>query len=285
LLFAASGSILGAVHKIAFLLGPVTISWYGVFVAAGFLFGLWNASRRALRAGIDPEAIFDCGTWLLLGAVLGARTLYVVSYWPDIVDSARDYNHSPFLEILMVQHGGLVYYGGLMGASAACVAFSWRRKLALWRLADILAPGVALGSFFGRWGCLMNGCCYGRPTDLPWGIQFPVGHETHPFNDGLPHFVHPTEIYDSLLNLGLFAGLAWFYRRRKFDGQVFALYLVSYAVLRSFVEYFRGDYPPREMVGWATPAQLVSLVTLAVGVMLLLILPRAGRLNPVENRG
>jgi phosphatidylglycerol:prolipoprotein diacylglycerol transferase len=282
LLFARPGSIFGLVHKIAFLLGPLTISWYGVFVAAGFLFGLWNASRRALRARIDPEAIFDCGTWLLAGAILGARLMYVTTYWPDIVDSARDYNHSPFLEIIMVQHGGLVYYGGLIGASAGCILFAWRRRLPLWRLADVLAPGVALGSFFGRWGCLMNGCCYGRPTTLPWGIQFPVGHETHPFNDGLPHFVHPTEIYDSLLNLGLFAGLAWFYRHRRFDGQVFAFYLVGYSVLRSFVEYFRGDYPPRELVGWATPAQLLSLGTLAAGVLLLVVLPRAGKVAAAQ---
>ena len=73
----------------------------------------------------------------------------------------------------MVQHGGLVYYGGLIGASAACVVFAWRRRFPLWKLADILAPGVALGSFFGRWGCLMNGCCYGRPTTSAVGHPIP----------------------------------------------------------------------------------------------------------------
>jgi phosphatidylglycerol:prolipoprotein diacylglycerol transferase len=275
LLFARADSILSPVHKIAFELGRLTITWYGIFVAAGFLFGLWNASRRALRENLDPDAIFDCGTWLLIGTILGARALYVVSYWPEIVKAARDYDHSPALEILMVHHGGLVYYGGLIGASAACVGFARRRRFPLWKLADILAPGVALGSFFGRWGCLMNGCCYGRPTRLPWGIQFPVGHETHPHNDGLPHMVHPTEIYDSLLNLALFAGLAWFYKRRKFDGQVFALYLVCYAVLRSFVECFRGDYPASDLVaGWITPAQLASVGTLLAGALLLALLPK-----------
>jgi phosphatidylglycerol:prolipoprotein diacylglycerol transferase len=275
LLFGREDSILPPVHKIAFELGPLPITWYGIFVASGFFFGLWNASRRALRVNLNPEAIFDCGTWLLIGAVLGARGLYVVSYWPDIVQTAREYRHSPALEIVMVHHGGLVYYGGLIGASAACVLFTWRRRLALWKLADILAPGVALGSFFGRWGCLMNGCCYGRPTTLPWGIQFPVGHETHPFNDGLPHLVHPTEVYDALLNLALFAGLAWFFKRRKFDGQVFALYLVCYAVLRSFVECFRGDYPPGDLVaGRITPAQLVSAGILVAGALLLRLLPK-----------
>jgi phosphatidylglycerol:prolipoprotein diacylglycerol transferase len=262
---------LSAVHKIAFELGPLTIHWYGIFLVAGFAFGLWNSSRRAMREKIHPETIFDCGTWLLIGAIVGARALYVVSYWTNIVEDAKNvYHDSPALEIFMVQHGGLVYYGGLMGASAACVLFARKIRVPLWKLADILAPGVALGSFFGRWGCLMNGCCYGRPTNLPWGIQFPPDHETY------PHYVHPTEIYDSLLNLGLFAGLAWFYRRKKFDGQVFALYLVCYSVLRSFVEYFRGDYPARYFGGWATPAQVVSIFTLLAGVLLLVLLPRRG---------
>jgi phosphatidylglycerol:prolipoprotein diacylglycerol transferase len=223
-----------------------------------------------MRERIHPETIFDCGTWLLIGAIAGARALYVVSYWGDIVSTARGHDHSPALEVFMVQHGGLVYYGGLMGASAACVLFAWSKGVPLWKLADILAPGVALGSFFGRWGCLMNGCCYGRPTSLPWGVQFPPDHETY------PHYVHPTEIYDSLLNLGLFAGLSWFYKRKKFDGQVFALYLVGYAVLRSLVEYFRGDYPERYWGGWATPAQVVSVFTLLAGVLLWSVLPRKG---------
>jgi len=281
----AGGFYFSAVHDIAFEVGPLTITWYGILVACGFLSGMWNASRRALRQKVNPEAIFDCGTWLLIGAVAGARAVYVVSYWPDITEAARNHGHSRWLEIFMVQHGGIVYYGGLLGASAACVVFAWRRRLALWKLADILAPSVALGSFFGRWGCLMHGCCYGRPTDLPWGIQFPLGHPSHLHDDGLPHYVHPTQIYDSLLNLALFAALTWFYKRRKFDGQVFALYLVCYAVLRSFVEYFRGDYPAANLVwGRITPAQLVSVGTLLAGVLLLFLLPK-GKETRMENGG
>jgi len=275
LLFGRADSILWEVQDIAFKWGPLTITWYGILVASGFLLGLWNASRRALRQNMKPEAIFDCGSWLLIGGVVGARAVYVASYWPDILEAARNHHHSPWVEVFMVQHGGIVYYGGLIGASLAGMVFAWRKGLALLKLADILAPSVALGSFVGRWGCLMHGCCYGRPTDLPWGIQFPAGHPSHLVDDGLPHYLHPTQIYDSLLNLGLFAGLAWFYKRRKFDGQVFALYLVCYAVLRSAVECFRGDYPPADLVGgWITPAQLVSAGTLAIGLLLLLMLPK-----------
>lgn len=134
------------------------------------------------------------------------------------------------------------------------------------------APSIALGYVFGRIGCLLNGCCYGRVCSLPWAIRFPADNPLHP-----PTYpVHPTEVYESLLNLGLYMALAWLHRHKKFDGQVFAVYLVSYAALRSFVELFRGDYPEYQhyLGGWATPAHLVSIGILAAGVVLLWVLPR-----------
>ncbi len=249
-------------HPILFQDGNFKVTWYGVLVALGFITGLWTASRRALRENIHPETIFDLGPWLLAGAILGARTMYVVSYWNE------EFAHGPISEIFMVQHGGLVFYGGLIGAALGCMLFAWRKHLPLWRLADIVAPSIALGSFFGRGGCLMNGCCYGRPTTLPWGIQFPYGHSTY------PNHLHPTEIYDGLLNLGLYFLLAWLFRRKKFDGQIFAFYLIGYALFRSFAEYFRGDYTPVHYLGPLTPAQLVSIGMIAAGALLLWKLPR-----------
>jgi len=233
------------------------VTWYGLFVVAGFMAGLWTASRRALLRHIHPDTIFDLGPWLLLGAIVGARAFFVVSYWQE------EFAGRPIYEIFMVQRGGIVYYGGLIGASVACIIYARIRKLPLWRLADVLAPSIALGSFFGRWGCLMNGCCYGRPTTLPWGIQFPEGHQTY------PDHVHPTEIYDSLLNFALYGFLAWLYRRRKFDGLVFGVYLISYAILRSFVELFRGDYTPEHYWKGLTPAQLISIGIIVAGLLLL----------------
>jgi phosphatidylglycerol:prolipoprotein diacylglycerol transferase len=248
-------------HSIAFTLGPLTVHWYGILVALGFLAGLWTASRRARLSGIAPEQIFDLGPWLILGGILGGRVLYVISYW-------REEFAGNLREIFMVQHGGLVFYGGLIGATICGVSYLQLKKLPLWKIADIVAPSIALGYVFGRIGCLMNGCCYGRECELPWAIHFPAGHATH----GLP--VHPTEIYDSLLNLGLYSFLAWLFRRKTFDGQIFAAYLISYAVLRSFVEYFRGDYPVHYLWGVATPAQLVSIAIVIGGLLLFVLLPR-----------
>jgi phosphatidylglycerol---prolipoprotein diacylglyceryl transferase len=138
----------------------------------------------------------------------------------------------------------------------------------VWKFGDALAPSIALGYVPGRLGCLMNGCCYGRETTLPWAIHFPTDHETH------GAAVHPTQVYEMLLSAGLYASLAWLYRRKKFDGQVFAAYLVCYAVLRSFVEIFRGDYETRYFGGVATPAHLVSAAILAAGLILYWRLPR-----------
>jgi phosphatidylglycerol:prolipoprotein diacylglycerol transferase len=224
-------------------------------MAVAFLAGLWTASRRGLRENVAPEKILDIGPWLIVGTILGARTVYVVTYWRE------SFAGQPIWEIFMVQHGGLVFYGGLIGATAAGILYARTKKLPVWKVADIVAPSIALGYVFGRIGCLLNGCCYGRACDLPWAIRFPADNPLRP-----PTYpVHPTEIYDSLLNLILYLGLAWLYRRKKFDGEVFAVYLMCYAVTRSIVEAFRGDYTPAHLHFGLTPAHLISIATFVAG--------------------
>jgi phosphatidylglycerol:prolipoprotein diacylglycerol transferase len=255
------------VHPIAFQLGSFSVHSYGVLMALAFLAGLWTASRRARRDGITPDKILDIGPWLIVGAIAGARLFYVATYWDTLMDRPL-FPQAPWTEIFMVQRGGLVYYGGLIGAALACILFARIKQLPLWKLADILAPSIALGYVFGRIGCLLNGCCYGRVCNLPWAIHFPPGHETY------PNGVHPTEVYDSLLNLLLYAALAWLYRRKKFDGQVFAVYLLCYALTRSFVEMFRGDYTSAHLHDGLTPAHLISIGIFAAGLALIRLLPR-----------
>jgi phosphatidylglycerol:prolipoprotein diacylglycerol transferase len=266
------------VHPIAFHLGRLPIHWYGVMVALGFMAGLWTASRRGLREGVAAEKVLDLGPWLILGTIVGARTLYVISYWNE------EFAQNP-TQIFMIQKGGLVFYGGLIGASLACIIYTRVKKLPLWKFADILAPSIALGYVFGRIGCLMNGCCYGKVCQLPWAIRYPnLSHQSpiwrQHYDAGLTGFddrsapVHPTQVYDSLLNVAFYLGLAWLYRHKKFDGQVFGAYLVGYALLRSFVEIFRGDYPQHYLGGWATPAQLVSVAIIIAGALLLFVQSR-----------
>jgi phosphatidylglycerol:prolipoprotein diacylglycerol transferase len=253
------------VQKVAFHLGPLAIHWYGILVMLGFVLGLWTAGRRAPRHGVTPQQVWDAGTWLIIGVILGARTLYVISYWKE------EFAGEPWTEIFMVHHGGLVFYGGFIGAAVAVILYTGRNKTPLWKFADVLAPSIALGYVLGRLGCLMNGCCYGSACDLPWAIHFPADHETRGAG------VHPTQIYDALLNGGLFLALEWFYRRKTFDGQIFAAWLMAYAALRSAVEIFRGDYPQRYLGGLFTPAQVLSVAILVAGGVLYLTRQKAVR--------
>ncbi len=233
------------------------VRWYGVMMALAFLAGLWTATRRARLANVHGEIIADVTMWLMAGSIIGARFVYVTTYWK------QEFAGGPFSEVFMIQHGGLVFYGGLIGAAVTGFGYLAWKKLPIWKIADILAPSIALGSVFGRIGCLLNGCCYGRACDLPWAIHFPADHETHGAG------VHPTEIYDALLNFLLYLALAWLFRRRKFDGQILALYFVGYALSRTTVEFFRGDYPADHIyAGLFTSAQLVSAPIFIVGIVL-----------------
>ncbi|MEI9866095.1 MAG: prolipoprotein diacylglyceryl transferase [Limisphaerales bacterium] len=202
------------------------------------------------------------GSWS--GRFSGARTTYVVTYWKD------EFAGQPLTEIFAIWHGGLVFYGGLIGATIAGAIYLCWKKLPLWKIADILAPSIALGSVFGRIGCLLNGCCYGRACAAPWAITFPADNPLHPPTTP----VHPTEIYDALLNFALYLFLAWLFRRKKFDGQIFAAYLICYALTRSFVEYFRGDYTGLHYHFGLTPAQWVSVPIFVIGFALAVILSR-----------
>jgi phosphatidylglycerol:prolipoprotein diacylglycerol transferase len=252
------------VHPILFHVGSFPVHSYGVMMALAFVFGLWTATLRGRREKISGETIADVALWTMIGTILGARTVYVVTYWND------EFAGQPTSEIFMIQHGGLVFYGGLVGAIVAGMIYLRWKKLPLWKIADVFAPSIALGSVFGRIGCLLNGCCYGRACDLPWAISFPPGNPL-----GSPTTpVHPTEIYDALLNLILYVFLAWLFRRKKFDGQLFATYLICYAITRSFVEYFRGDYSDTHHHFGLTPAQLVSVPIFFAGLALAAILSR-----------
>ena len=249
-------------HPIAFYLGSLPVRWYGVMMALGFFAGLWTATRRARRVNVHADIIADVTLWLMLGSIVGARLVYVTTYWKQVFAS------QPLSEIFMVQHGGLVYYGGLIGAVIAGIVYLLWKKQPVWKIADILAPSIALGSVFGRIGCLINGCCYGYKCDLPWAIHFPADHAT------AGAAVHPTQLYDALLNLILYLALAWWFRRKKFDGQIIAAYFMGYAVFRSIAEHFRGDYPADHIHAGLTSAQVVSIGIFAAGALLWALLSR-----------
>lgn len=260
---------------ILFQFGDFPIHTFGLLVALGFMAGLWAASRSAVRAGFSADFVYDLAPWLIIGGLVGARALYVGSYWE------RDFADKPFGEVFAVWRGGLVFYGGLIGAAAAGIFRLWQLKQPVWRVADCLAPGIALGHVFGRLGCLMNGCCFGHPTNAAWAIRYPRGHETFPVGALSATSVHPAQIYEALLNFAFFGALMWLFKRRRFDGQIFATYLIGYAVIRTVSELFRGDYVQTSapLAGVFTPGQNASALILALGASLWWLLHRQSTPN------
>lgn len=239
-------------HQIAFHIGSVAIHWYGVLIAVGFLAGLWTASRRCVHDGLPSEAVADLGPWIIVAALVGSRALFVVTYW-------EEFEGQSFWQLFNTRAGGLVFHGGLIAAALTTVFYTRWKKLPIWKVADAFAPSIALGHAFGRLGCYTHGCCYGLPTDLPWAVHFPADHITHPAG------VHPAQLYEATINLSLYGLLAWQYRRKRFAGQTFALYVIIYSVLRFSLEFFRGDYS-RHYFGGMTVGQLTSFALLGLGI-------------------
>jgi len=245
------------VDRVALSFGSIKVTWYGIAVVCGFVVGLWTASRRAIKDRITPEAVADLGLWLMIGGIAGARLWYVVEYWKD------EFAGRSLWETVAVYRGGLVFYGGLAGATLATILYSRKRGLPLWKLADALAPSIALGHFFGRIGCFINGCCYGTHCTLPWAVHY----NDVPY-DNPGQALHPVQLYEAALNIALYSLLARQYQRKRFDGETFAFYLLGYGIVRFTVEFFRGDYAVHYLGGWATPGQIASFVLFAAGLVI-----------------
>jgi phosphatidylglycerol:prolipoprotein diacylglycerol transferase len=247
-----------------FRIGNFPITTYGIFLAAGMLLALFVASRLAARDGLPRDRIYDLGMWVLIGGLVGSKALMF------LVE-----DHVNVFSLDFLRSGG-VFYGGFLGGFLALVILIRFYKLPFWKVADALAPGVALGQAFGRQGCFAAGCCWGKPTDLPWGVHFTeLGHEYTgvPIADGI--HLHPTQLYESFAMLLVFGLLVYLHRHKRFDGQVLIAYGIIYALFRFAIEFVRDD--PRgdlfgltSMTGLST-SQLVSLLV-AFGAIVFMII-------------
>jgi phosphatidylglycerol:prolipoprotein diacylglycerol transferase len=242
-------------HPILIRTPWLDIHTYGVLVAAGFLVGLAIAVRNAKREGLPPEAVADLGIWLIVAGMVGGKLFHILFFWNDFISGWR-------AEGVRSLREGFVFYGGFIGASVTGILYMRAKRLPLWKVADCCAPGVAIGHAFGRMGCFFNGCCYGKACSLPWAVRFPPPHPM----SSIP--VHPTEIYEALGNVVVFFGLTIFYRRKRFDGQIWWWYVLSYGVLRFVIEFFRGDYE-RHYLGPFSIGQLIATAMIAVALIAL----------------
>ncbi|MEE2960088.1 MAG: prolipoprotein diacylglyceryl transferase [Myxococcota bacterium] len=220
---------------------PWSLHFYGLLIAIGFMTAMLMAKRQAEREGEDGEEIVDIAFYLLLWGLVGARAIFILT-------QLERYMSSP-LDVLMFWKGGLVFYGGIIGAAFYLIYYSRRYGLPFFKFADIFVPYLAMAAVFGRMGCLCAGCCFGKPTDLFWGIQFPVGSMAQHAHMGaglvgvgdLSLAVHPTQLYEAGAELVLFATLAWVRGFKSFHGQLLLIWLSAYSVIRILIEIVRGD--------------------------------------------
>jgi phosphatidylglycerol:prolipoprotein diacylglycerol transferase len=250
-----------------FHIGSFPVNTYGVLLALAFMAALFVASRLGGRDGLPRERVFDLGRWMLLGGLVGSKLLLMVAE-PEY---GQDWHN--LLSIDFLRSGG-VWYGGFLGGLLTGVLLIRRYRLPLWKVTDAFAPGVALGQAIGREGCFAAGCCWGRPTGVPWGVEF--GELAHRIT-GVPVGVHlhPTQLYESFAALLLFLFLYRLHRRKRFDGQVVGAYAVLYGLTRFAIEFFRDD-PRGDILGLTTlthlsTSQLISLVVVAGGLVFLLL--------------
>jgi len=258
-----------------FRIGNFPITTYGLWLAVGMLLALFVASRLAERDGLPRERIYDLGLWTLIGGLLGSKVLMFF-----VEENVQVFS----LDFL---RSGGVYYGGLIGGFLAVVLLVRFYKLSFWKTADAFAPALALGQAFGRQGCFAAGCCWGKPTDLFWGVHFTeAGHEYTGVPiygpDASSLYLHPTQLIESFTMFAVFAFLYWLHRRKKFDGQILIAYGIIYSVFRFSIEFIRDD-PRGDLFGLTTltglsTSQLVSLLVAAASIVFMIMrLRSAGR--------
>ncbi|HJT29863.1 MAG TPA: prolipoprotein diacylglyceryl transferase [Pyrinomonadaceae bacterium] len=259
-----------------FRIGNFPINTYGVFLAIAFLCAILIAVRLARRDGLPAEKIYDLCLWMLLAGLVGSKILMLFTE-PDYRD-----NPALFLSLDFLRSGG-VWYGGLLGAVLAGYFLMKRYKLPWWKTADACAPGIAIGNFFGRQGCFAAGCCWGKPTTLPWGVKFTeAGHQI----TGVPidAHLHPTQLYESFGMLLVFLFLFWLHKRKRFDGQVILAYALFYSAIRFAIEFVRDD-PRGDVLGLTSLTGLSTsqLISLVIGIWaLILLIRRRRRANSVN---
>jgi len=242
------------------ILGGLRLHTYGLMVALGFLAGILWVSFRSRKEGLPPEKMMDLCFYIILSAVFGSRLVYALVEEPSLIIHPLDF--------FKIWEGGLVFYGGLMASVATSGIFMWKHRLNFWKVADVFVPGVALGHAFGRIGCFMAGCCYGKPVlnGKGWGVIFPDNPDSlAPAGVAL----YPTQLLESGAEFFIFAILVYQTRQKKFDGQILLMYLILYSIVRSILEMFRGDLSRGFVFNSPlSTSQFISLILIVVSIIL-----------------
>lgn len=256
-------------HSDLFSLGPLTVHAYGLCMALGFLFAWQAAAWLCKKTSQSSAFLSSLITWIMIGAILGARVAYVLEHWTA---EFRD----NYAAIFRIDQGGLMFYGGFIGAAIVLFLYSRISRKRLFTITDLLVAVLPLGHAFGRIGCFMHGCCYGRLTKCALGVAFPSGspawwEQTQSGLIGrdavqaLP--VLPTQLFEAVANAALFALLFWLYPKHyEKSGVISSFYLCGYGVIRFAMECLRGD--PRMAVGPFSIGQAISVGMILLGLVI-----------------
>lgn len=237
-------------------IGPITIYGYGLMIAIGVIMAYVTAEYRGKKIGVDSDVLFSFTGWSLLGGILGAKVLYILTDLKVIIANPKE---------LLDIGNGFVVYGGIIGGILAAWIFCRIKKLNHWQYFDLALPSVALAQGFGRIGCFLAGCCYGQETSGVLGITF---HDSMFAPNGVS--LIPTQLFSSGLNFLHFFVLIWIAKRKKIDGVVAGLYLILYSAGRFMLECFRGDLE-RGSVGGLSTSQFISIFIMIAGIVLLVV--------------
>ena len=255
--------------------GGFKIFGYGLMLFIAYLASINMTAWRARKGHLNPNFAFDMATWLFIGGLIGARAFFVIQY--------RQNFHS-FFDIFKIWEGGIVFYGSLIGGTISLLLFWYFHRFPFLPMADAIAPAVCIGLAIGRFGCFMNGCCYGDRCDLPWAVSFPS--VSAPYKDqvarglipptathSLP--LHPTQLYSTIDGLVLLGVVLAYWPHRKSDGQAMALYFLLYAITRFLVEELRNDEAAQYL--GMTISQMISVGVFSVGVLFWLLSNKYGK--------
>ena len=238
-------------------IGPITLHTYGLLLAVAFIAGILIAVRNARKEGVDADSIWNMALIVLIATLVGCKLLMFITDFSYYAANPRE-----IFSLSTLRSVG-VFYGGLLLALGAAAWYLRKRRLPAWHVADCSAPAIALGQAIGRIGCFMAGCCYGAPTNVPWGIRFTNVYANENMGTPLNIPLHPVQIYESAGALILFVYLMRRISKRHMPGQIILEYLALYAVMRFVLEFFRDDDRGAVLNGLLSTSQFIAVIMLA----------------------
>jgi phosphatidylglycerol:prolipoprotein diacylglycerol transferase len=238
-------------RPILFKVFGISIYGYGTMIAIGICAALILVSYRAKKRGYDEDSVLNMSIIAIISGILGGKLLYIIT---DIKSIIADPS------LLKDVGSGFVIYGAIIGGALGVVFYCLRKKWTISKVFDMVIPSIALAQGFGRIGCFLAGCCYGKETHLTIGVQF----KNSPFAPA-GETLQPTQIYSSIFDFALAAFLLWYGRKKRKDGRVFSMYVIIYSIGRFLVEFLRND--PRGNIGALSTSQFISIFTLIFGIV------------------